>query len=117
MPLQPQLTGPYFASLRQTLLGGKSLNRFSNFVTCGAEDWVLNGVSPEDEDDGSASTESEGAGDADKGQRHIRVVSEDDPNRVDETTKPLPVEKHYVDVSYSLPHHIPYFEMLIELHL
>ncbi|KAG8955111.1 hypothetical protein FRC04_009568 [Tulasnella sp. 424] len=97
MPLQPQLTGPYFASLRQTLLGGKSLNRFSNFVTCGAEDWVLNGVSPEDEDDGSASTGSEGVGDADKGQRHIRVVSEDDPNRVDETTKPLPVEKHYVD--------------------
>ncbi|KAG8903855.1 hypothetical protein FRC01_008958 [Tulasnella sp. 417] len=98
MPLQPQLTGPYFAGLRQTLLGGKSLNRFSNFVTCGAEDWVLNGASPEDEDGGSASTESEGGEDADKGQRHIRVVSEDDPNRVDETTKPLPVEKHYVEM-------------------
>ncbi|KAG8960054.1 hypothetical protein FRC05_007128 [Tulasnella sp. 425] len=81
-----QLTGPYFASLRQTLLGGKSLNRLSNFVTCGAEDWVLNGVSPKDEDDSSASTGSEGVGDADKGQRHIRMVSEDDPNRVDETT-------------------------------
>ncbi|KAG8980313.1 hypothetical protein FRB90_007677, partial [Tulasnella sp. 427] len=98
MPLQPQLTGPYFASLRQTLLGGKSLNRFSNFVTCGAEDWVLNGAAHEIGDDGSASTESEGGEDTDKGQKHIRVVSEDDPNRVDETTKPLPVEKHYVEM-------------------
>ncbi|KAG8880051.1 hypothetical protein FRB97_001202 [Tulasnella sp. 331] len=49
-PLQPQTTGPYFASLRQTLLGGKSFNRFSNFVTSGAEDWVLNGL-PDDQDD------------------------------------------------------------------
>ncbi|KAG8974512.1 hypothetical protein FRB90_009757, partial [Tulasnella sp. 427] len=81
-----------------TLLGGKSLNRFSNFVTCGAEDWVLNGAAHEIEDEGSVSTESEGGEDTDKGQKHIRVVSEDDPNRVDETTKPLPVERHYVEM-------------------
>lgn len=49
LPLQPQLTGPYFASLRQTLLGGKNLNRFSNFVTSGAEDWILHG-DPEEEE-------------------------------------------------------------------
>ncbi|KAG8987328.1 hypothetical protein FRB94_013426 [Tulasnella sp. JGI-2019a] len=51
-PLQPQTTGPYFASLRQTLLGGKSFNRFSNFVTSGAEDWVLNGLPDQEDDDG-----------------------------------------------------------------
>lgn len=56
-PLQPQTTGPYFASIRQTLLGGKSFNRFSNFVTSGAEDWVLNGLPEYDQDgaDGSGS--------------------------------------------------------------
>ncbi|KAF9494964.1 hypothetical protein BDN71DRAFT_1470800 [Pleurotus eryngii] len=45
--LVPQTTGEYwrnaFPSFRQSLLGGKSLNRFSSFVTSGAEEWVLRG--------------------------------------------------------------------------
>ncbi|KAJ8468877.1 hypothetical protein ONZ45_g17082 [Pleurotus djamor] len=45
--LVPQTTGEYlrnaFPSFRQSLLGGKSLNRFSSFVTSGAEEWVLKG--------------------------------------------------------------------------
>ena len=37
-------------SFRQRLLGGKTINRFSAFVTSGAEEWVLNGTpTPEDE--------------------------------------------------------------------
>lgn len=48
LPLQPQTTGEwYFPSFRQSLLGGRSLNRFSSFVTSGAEDWVLKGASPD----------------------------------------------------------------------
>ncbi|KAH9478454.1 Sorting nexin-33 [Psilocybe cubensis] len=45
-PLIPQHTGewlPNFPSFRQSLLGGKSLNRFSSFVTSGAESFLLNG--------------------------------------------------------------------------
>ncbi|KAF9269127.1 PX-domain-containing protein [Marasmius fiardii PR-910] len=43
-PIIPQNTGEWmFPSFRQSLLGGKSLNRFSNFVTSGAEAWVLKG--------------------------------------------------------------------------
>ena len=44
----PQHTGEWFGlpSFPQSLLGGKSLNRFSNFVTSGAEAFVLNGGSP-----------------------------------------------------------------------
>ncbi|PPQ86618.1 hypothetical protein CVT25_006802 [Psilocybe cyanescens] len=45
-PLFPQNTGewlPNFPSFRQSLLGGKSLNRFSSFVTSGAESFLLNG--------------------------------------------------------------------------
>ena len=47
LPLQPQTTGEwyFFPSFRQSLLGGKTLNRFSSFVTTGAEDWVLKGTS------------------------------------------------------------------------
>jgi sorting nexin-9/18/33 len=37
-------------SFRQRLLRGKTINRFSAFVTSGAEEWVLNGApTPEDE--------------------------------------------------------------------
>ncbi|KAF8174106.1 hypothetical protein BJ912DRAFT_1024773 [Pholiota molesta] len=46
--LIPQNTGewiPAFPSFRQSLLGGKSLNRFSSFVTSGAESFLLNGSS------------------------------------------------------------------------
>ncbi|KDR80060.1 hypothetical protein GALMADRAFT_62609 [Galerina marginata CBS 339.88] len=50
-PLVLQNTGewlPAFPSFRQSLLGGKSLNRFSSFVTSGAESFLLNGSpSPE----------------------------------------------------------------------
>lgn len=45
-PLVPQNTGEWIRALpsfRRSLLGGKSLNRFSNFVTSGAEEFVLKG--------------------------------------------------------------------------
>ncbi|PVG01410.1 PX-domain-containing protein [Serendipita vermifera] len=45
-PLANQRTGEWTYGLpnfRQSLLGGKSLNRFSHFVTSGAEEWVLKG--------------------------------------------------------------------------
>ncbi|EIN08210.1 PX-domain-containing protein [Punctularia strigosozonata HHB-11173 SS5] len=49
LPLIPQNTGEWirmFPSFRQSLFGGKSLNRFSRFVTSGAEEWVLRGSAP-----------------------------------------------------------------------
>ncbi|KAH9940322.1 PX-domain-containing protein [Amylocystis lapponica] len=45
LPLVPQTTGEWFPSFRRSLLGGKSFNRFSSFVTSGAEEWVLRGTS------------------------------------------------------------------------
>ncbi|KZV66474.1 hypothetical protein PENSPDRAFT_701163 [Peniophora sp. CONT] len=46
-PIRMQTTGERMLaslpSFRQSLLGGKSLNRFSSFVTSGAEDYVLKG--------------------------------------------------------------------------
>jgi sorting nexin-9/18/33 len=46
-PIVPQNTGEWRSPLpnfRQSLLGGKSLNRFSSFVTSGAEEFVLKGT-------------------------------------------------------------------------
>ncbi|KAH0826616.1 hypothetical protein J3R83DRAFT_4980 [Lanmaoa asiatica] len=57
-PLVPQTTGEWpdvFPSFRQRLLGGKTINRFSAFVTSGAEEWVLNGA-PHLEDEPTTST-------------------------------------------------------------
>lgn len=47
LPLESHSTGDwfYFPSFRDSLLRGKSLNRFSSFVTTGAEDWILKGAS------------------------------------------------------------------------
>ncbi|KAI5123253.1 hypothetical protein M0805_001342 [Coniferiporia weirii] len=64
-PLTPQTTGEWFrAQLRRSflggsLLGGRSFNRFSRFVTSGAEEFVLHGSSaqstntPENKNDSS----------------------------------------------------------------
>ncbi|KII84264.1 hypothetical protein PLICRDRAFT_46118 [Plicaturopsis crispa FD-325 SS-3] len=52
-PIVPQTTGEWrnaFPSFRHNLLGGKSLNRFSSFVTSGAEEWVLKGSAPTGDD-------------------------------------------------------------------
>ncbi|KZP24998.1 hypothetical protein FIBSPDRAFT_734676 [Athelia psychrophila] len=71
LPIVPQTTGEWrvFPSFRQSLLGGKSLNRFSNFVTSGAEEWVLKG-SPETTDaDADAASSS--------APRHEKLASDD----------------------------------------
>ncbi|EKM57596.1 uncharacterized protein PHACADRAFT_115831 [Phanerochaete carnosa HHB-10118-sp] len=75
VPLVPQTTGEWFPSFRRSLLGGKQLNRFSSFVTSGAEEWVLQGA--EDKEPApvmghsrsvstSSVAESVGLGEADK---------------------------------------------------
>ena len=51
-PLADQRTGEWsygFPNFRQSLLGGKSLNRFSSFVTTGAEEFVLKGTTTTDD--------------------------------------------------------------------
>ncbi|KAJ7185508.1 hypothetical protein C8R46DRAFT_982143 [Mycena filopes] len=78
----PQNTGEWraaFPSFRQSLLGGKSLNRFSTFVTSGAEEWVLKGT---------------GAGPGDAQQHHLHaraptdsVVEDDDDDGDDGDTE------------------------------
>jgi sorting nexin-9/18/33 len=79
-PLVPQTTGEWFPSFRKSLLGGKQFNRFSTFVTSGAEDYLLNGSdshnatiapSPHDRDSSTSSAHeddgfNDGVGEADR---------------------------------------------------
>lgn len=98
-----------FPSFRQSLLGGKSLNRFSNFVTSGAEAYVLNGnpgpdVSAPPVHDRAATADTELAGDeegdsADGGAPTSRRPSEAD--------------RHFVDAGPSWRAKVPPFRVLV----
>ncbi|KAF8649596.1 hypothetical protein AX16_005687 [Volvariella volvacea WC 439] len=76
-PIVPQNTGEWRNALlpnfRQSLLGGKSLNRFSSFVTSGAEEWVLKGSEAENEEapvtNGNGASEK-GDGENDQQPKH-----------------------------------------------
>jgi len=80
-------------------MGGKSLNRFSSFVTSGAEEWVLKGA-PEDKAPPPA---------------HHRLTSE--PDEVVETTlSKLGIaeeDMHYVDEGPSWKIKVPPFRILV----
>ncbi|THH30895.1 hypothetical protein EUX98_g3299 [Antrodiella citrinella] len=93
-------TGEWLPSFRRSLLGGRSLNRFSNFVTSGAEAFVLQGnaedVSP------SAS-------------RHERMsttasVREDVPVEV---TSGGEADRHYVEAGPAWKPKVPPFRILV----
>jgi sorting nexin-9/18/33 len=98
-------------SLRQGLFGGKSLNRFSSFVTSGAEAYVLNGGSTAKPDVPPPSI------------KHVFEGSDDDeqPPRTDvagrsgETAAPHASEadKHFVDAGPSWRQKVPPFRIMV----
>lgn len=103
-PLSIQDTGEWtnpLPSFRQSLLRGKSLNRFSGFVTSGAEEWVLGGyVDPI----ASSSTSS-----------HQRISTEDsinDDNRLSRLGLGE-ADRHYVDAGPSWQSKVPKFRVLV----
>lgn len=76
-----------FNNLRQSVLGGRSINRFSHFVTTGAEDWVLNGYQPAE--DAGTPTGS-----------HIRDSSDATIDGSDlDASRITEADRHYVEVS------------------
>ncbi|TFY81957.1 hypothetical protein EWM64_g2053 [Hericium alpestre] len=100
-----------FPSFRQSLLGGKSINRFSHFVTSGAEAYVLKGSTTPDADAGPAIL------------RHAQESSEeeDDVNAAesggDEAAKgrarPSETDRHFVDAGPSWKAKVPPFRVLV----
>lgn len=105
-PIIPQNTGEWlFPSFRQSLLGGKSLNRFSSFVTSGAEEWVLKGTAAD-----PVVTESTHS----KESTIVSIPEEDEEqsNRnssIDSTE----TDRHFVDATHAWKERLPPFRVLV----
>jgi sorting nexin-9/18/33 len=104
LPITPQTTGDWrsFPSFTQSLLGGKSLNRFSSFVTSGAEAWVLNGTAV---DEPVSST-----------QHHRRETTiEDDASLADRMSAlgTAETDRHFVEAGPSWKAKLPPFQVLV----
>ncbi|KAI0294422.1 hypothetical protein BC826DRAFT_1012266 [Russula brevipes] len=111
IPVVVQTTGERMMaalpSLRQGLFGGKSLNRFSSFVTSGAEAYVLNGASTSKPDVPPPS------------MKHVFEASDDDePVRgsqagATDSTHSSEADKHFVDAGPSWRQKVPPFRVLV----
>ncbi|KAG2342303.1 hypothetical protein BDR05DRAFT_357037 [Suillus weaverae] len=104
LSIVPQDTGEWTnppPSFRQSLLRGKSLNRFSGFVTSGAEEWILKGYV-----DPVASSSS---------SSHQRISTEDsinDDNRLSKLGLGE-ADRHYVDAGPTWQPKVPKFRVLV----
>jgi len=101
----PQNTGEWtnpVPSFCQSLLGGKSFNRFSAFVTSGAEEWVLKGYDDPPKSVASCSS-------------HQRVATEDS---IDEDNRSSRLglgeaDRHYIDAGPTWQSKVPKFRVLV----
>lgn len=118
LPIIPQTTGEWFRlqqlqlpSFRRSLLGGKSFNRFSSFVTSGAEAFVLRGPSSVQS---SQVAEEPSDGHKRETTQDIDIDEEDEKRpaaRADETLKDS--EKHYIDFGPQWRSKVPLFEVRV----
>ncbi|TFY70943.1 hypothetical protein EVG20_g2061 [Dentipellis fragilis] len=111
-PIVVQTTGERmmaaFPSFRQSLLGGKSLNRFSHFVTSGAESYVLKGGPSTDANLVNAMP------------RHAQESSDEEDIDVSESEaaqprshRPSEADRHFVDEGPSWKAKVPPFRVLV----
>ncbi|KAK7462902.1 hypothetical protein VKT23_007481 [Stygiomarasmius scandens] len=145
-PIFPQRTGDWIfpsRSFRQSVLGGKSINRFSNFVTSGAETWVLKGSgsdesraqegglgkdTPKDMDGARgthkryptlmheklSSIASDDAGEEEEAEKSSSDEAEGSGSGSDTQGKGLPEsDKHFVDAGHAWKSKLPPFRVLI----
>ncbi|KAJ3790418.1 hypothetical protein GGU10DRAFT_170906 [Lentinula aff. detonsa] len=110
VPIMPQTTGEWnqwmFPSFRQSLLGGKSLNRFSSFVTSGAEEWVLKGkvtdmeIIPSTHDKLSSISSEE-----DEEQEEVDLEKA--------SSRPYEADRHFIDSGHTWKSKVPPFKVLV----
>ena len=98
-----------FPSFRQGLLGGKSLNRFSSFVSSGAEAYVLNGASAPNVPPPSIKHVFEASDGEDE------LVSRANPSHAGTAvaTHSDEADKHFVDAGPSWRQKVPPFRVLV----
>ncbi|KAJ7211387.1 hypothetical protein GGX14DRAFT_624604 [Mycena pura] len=108
----PQHTGEWhaaFPSFRQSLLGGKSLNRFSTFVTSGAEEWVLKGsANAAVAEEASLAHEKRRSGDSDSDSEE----AQEERNRLNRLGLGE-ADRHFVDVGHIWKTKLPPFRVLV----
>ncbi|KAL5522561.1 hypothetical protein ACEPAG_8578 [Sanghuangporus baumii] len=131
-PLIPQNTGEWFRQQMRSVLGGRSLNRFSRFVTSGAEAFVLRGVSqrsashlpdPKETTTGETANDTEGKRTDGLPPAHtLRLSTFLTPESRGHAREPtaIPLEAspdaHYIDVGESGPtwrSKVPVFEVRV----
>ena len=98
-------------SLRQGLFGGKSLNRFSSFVTSGAEAYVLNGTSPSKLDVPPPSIRH--MFEASDGEESAPRTSDGHTGATTDATHANEADKHFVDAGPSWRQKVPPFRVLV----
>jgi sorting nexin-9/18/33 len=98
-------------SLRQGLFGGKSLNRFSSFVTSGAEAYVLNGISPSKPDVPPPSIKH--MFEASDGEESAPRTCDDHSGATTDATHASEADKHFVDAGPSWRQKVPPFRVLV----
>ncbi|KAF8221076.1 hypothetical protein L208DRAFT_1447540 [Tricholoma matsutake] len=107
-PIVPQNTGEWrgaFPNFRQSLLGGKSLNRFSSFVTSGAEEFVLKGTPA----DVVISTEPFPYHERDASDA---TIDEEEINRLSQLGMGE-ADRHFVDVGPAWKEKLPPFRVIV----
>lgn len=108
-PIVPQHTGDWvFPSFRQSLLGGKSLNRFSSFVTSGAEEWVLKGKAADTVVTETTSHKRLPSIESEDGD----IDSEESGNRLSRIGQG-DVDRHFVDAGHAWKEKLPPFRVLV----
>jgi sorting nexin-9/18/33 len=98
-------------SFRQGFLGGKSLNRFSSFVTSGAEAYVLNGASASKPDAPPPSIKH--VFEASDDEEESMTRANPDPAGATDAMHPSEADKHFVDAGPSWRHKVPPFRVLV----
>ncbi|GJJ14963.1 hypothetical protein Clacol_009233 [Clathrus columnatus] len=102
LPLEPHSTGEwfYFPSFRDSLLRGKSLNRFSSFVTTGAEDWILKGAPAEQPS-------------VHRKRSTLYVNDDEDVERDEEDNPELQPDRHLIESGPAWKTKLPTFRIIV----
>ncbi|TFK34438.1 hypothetical protein BDQ12DRAFT_366564 [Crucibulum laeve] len=118
LPIIPQNTGEWrtFPSFRQSLLGGKSLNRFSSFVTSGAEEWVLKGAPSTELDTQPVVSTSSAIASNTNEYTHARESTTDSILEEENRLSRLGLgeaDRHFVDTGPTWKEKIPPFRIMV----
>ncbi|KAF5357010.1 hypothetical protein D9756_006532 [Leucocoprinus leucothites] len=102
--ITPQTTGEWLGPLQSLIDGISRLNRFSNFVTSGAESWLLNGA-PEPPQSSSSTDNPDNT--------TVSHLNDDDEDESGLHLGNSEADRHFIDTGPSWKSKIPPFKILV----